>query len=226
MRTDLARDEVAHDDPDGTAVFHHQLQHLRAGIHRDRAQLYLVGERLVGAELQLLARLATGVKRPRDLGAAERTVVEQAAIFTRERHTLGNTLVDDRGADLRETVRVRFARAIVAALERVIEEAVDAVAVVFVVLGSVDPTLGRDGVSPPWAVLETERFDVVAKLPERRRGRSAGEARADDDDVELTTVARRDELHVEFVRVPLVFKWSRWDFCFELHGVLLRRPRR
>ena len=52
-------------------------------------------ERLIGAEQELLAGLAAGVERARHLRAAEGAVVEQAAVFARERHALGDALVDD-----------------------------------------------------------------------------------------------------------------------------------
>ena len=87
-------------------------------------------QRLVGAEQQLLARLPAGVERARHLRAAERAVVEVAAVFARERHALRHALVDDVDADLRQAVDVGFARAEIAALHRVVEQAVDAVAVV------------------------------------------------------------------------------------------------
>src|SRR5437763_1467562 len=82
------------------------------------------------------------VARPRDLGAAERTGVEQAAVLTREGDALGDALVDDLDADLRQPVHVRLAGAEVATLHRVVEEAEDAVAVVAIVLGGVDAALG------------------------------------------------------------------------------------
>ena len=103
-------------------------------------------ERLVGAEQQLLAGLAAGVERARDLRAAEGAVGEQAAVLAGERHALGDALVDDVDADLGEAVDVGLAGAEVAALDRVVEEAVDAVAVVLVVLGGVDAALRGDGV--------------------------------------------------------------------------------
>src|SRR5690606_41788945 len=59
--------------------------------------------------------------------------------------------LDDVRGDLGEAVDVRLAGAEVAALDRVVEEAEDAVAVVLVVLGRVDAALGRDGVRPPRA---------------------------------------------------------------------------
>ena len=61
-------------------------------------------------------------------------------------------------------------RAEVAALDGVVEEAVDAVAVVAVVLGGVDAALGGDGVCTPRRVLEAEAQHLVAEFGERRGG--------------------------------------------------------
>ena len=72
--------------------------------------LHLPHQRLVGAEQQLLARLAARVERARHLRAAERPVVEQAAVLARERHALRDALVDDVDAHLRQAV-ARWPRA-------------------------------------------------------------------------------------------------------------------
>ena len=103
-------------------------------------------ERLVGAEQQLLTGLAAGVERARHLRAAERPVVEQAAVLAGERHALGDALVDDVDADLGQPVDVGLTGAEVAALHGVVEEALDAVAVVLVVLRRVDAALRGDAV--------------------------------------------------------------------------------
>ena len=118
------------------------------GVQLDGAELHLAHQRLVGAEQQLLAGLAAGVERARHLRAAERAVVEQAAVLAGERHALRDALVDDVDAHLGEPVHVGLAGAEVAALHRVVEEAVDAVAVVLVVLRRVDAALRGDGVRP------------------------------------------------------------------------------
>ena len=140
------------------------------GIHLDRAQADLPLERLIGAEQQLLAGLAAGVERARHLRAAEGAVVEKAAVFARERHALRDALVDDVHADLRQPIDVGLARAEVAALDRVVEQPVDAVAVVLVVLGGVDAALRGDAVRAARAVLVAEALDLVAQL--RQRGRA------------------------------------------------------
>ena len=105
---------------------------------------------------------------------------------------------------LGEAVDVPLAGAEVAALDRVVEQPVDAVAVAAVVLRRVDAALGGDRVGPARRVVERERLDLVAELGERRRRRRAGEAGADDDDLELALVVRVDELRVGDERVPLV----------------------
>jgi hypothetical protein len=107
-------------------------------VHRHRARLDLPLQRLVGAQQQLLAGLAAGVEGPRDLRAAERARVEQAAVLAGERDALRDALVDDLAADLREPVDVGLPRAEVPALDRVVEQPEDAVAVVAVVLRRVD----------------------------------------------------------------------------------------
>ena len=168
------------------------------------AERDLARERLVRAEQQLLAGLAPGVERARHLRAAERAVVEQAAVLARERHALRDALVDDVDADLGEAVHVRLAGAVVAALDRVVEEPVDAVAVVLVVLRRVDAALRGDAVRAPRRVVEREHLHAVAELAERGGGGRAGEARAHDDDVEAPLVRRVHELHVELVVVPLL----------------------
>src|SRR3546814_1964365 len=101
-------------------------------------------------------------------------------------------------------LHVGLAAAEVAALDGVVEEPVDGVAVGLVVLRRVDAALGRDRVRPAGAVVVRDDLDLVALLAERGCGRGAGEAGADDDDLELAPVVRRHELHVELVLRPLV----------------------
>ena len=198
----LAGDQVAGDDAARPAVDDDQLEHLVPVVHRHRAGLDLPLERLVGAQQQLLAGLAAGVERPRHLRATERAGVEQAAVLAGERHTLGHALVDDLTADLGEPVDVRLPRPEVAALDRVVEQPEDAVAVVAVVLRGVDAALGGDRVRAARAVLVAERADLVAQLGQGRRGRAAGQAGAHHDDLHLALVGRVDQLHAEPVALP------------------------
>ena len=141
---DGTRDKVARDDTLGLTIDEDEIEHLMARVHLHRAETDLAGERGVGADEELLTSLAAGVEGARDLGAAEGAVGEEAPVFTGERHALRDALVDDVRRDLGETVDVGFAGTVVATLDRVLEKAAHAVAVVLVVLRGVDATLRGD----------------------------------------------------------------------------------
>src|ERR1017187_5551004 len=217
VRLDGARDHVAGHDAARAAVDEDDLEHLVARIHLHVAEADLAFERLMGAEEKLLPRLAARVERARHLRPAERAVPERPSVLPAERNSLSHALVDDVRGDLREPVDVRFAGAEVATLDRVVEETLDAVAVVLVVLRSVDAALLRDRVRAPRAILIAEARDVVTELGERGGARAAGEAGADDDDGVLPLVRRVDELHVEAVLVPLLLEGAVGDVRFQFH---------
>ncbi len=214
---DLARLQVARDDAARLSVDHDDVEHLAMGHERDGARVHLPHHRLVRTDEELLARLSARVERARHLRAAERPVVEQTAVLARERHALRHALIDDVDADLREPVDVGLARAIVAALHRVVEEAVDAVAVVPVVLRGVDAALRGDRVRTARAVVDAEGEDVVAELTERGGGRCAGQARTHADDRQLATVGRVHQLRVELVPIPFPFDGTARDLAVERH---------
>ena len=131
------------------AIDHHQVQHFFAGVHGDAARVHLTFQRLISAQEKLLPRLSPRVEGSRNLRAAEAAVSKRAPVFPRERNALRHALVDDVYADLRQPVDVRFACAEVAALHRVIEQAIDTVAVVLIILGRVNAALRRDGMRAP-----------------------------------------------------------------------------
>jgi hypothetical protein len=228
VAADLPRDQVAQRDPLGLAVDHHEVEHLGAGVHLHRARADLAREGGVGPEEELLAGLPAGVEGPGDLRAAERAGLQVAAVVARERDALRHALVDDVVAHLGQPPDVGLARPEVAALDGVVEEAEDAVAVVRVVLRRVDPALGRDAMGAPGAVLVAERLDVVPQLAEGRGGGGAGQAGADDEDPVLPLVRRVHQLHVGAVALPRRFDRAGRRFAVEDHAASLipRRRRR
>ena len=149
--------------------------------------------------------------------AAERAIGEQPAVFPGERNALGHALINDIDADLRQPIDVGLAGAEIAAFDRVVEQALNAVAVVLIILGRVDSALGRDAVGAARAVLVTEGLHVVAQLRQARRRRCAGQSGPDDDDVEFSLVGGIDQLHVEPVLIPLLLQWPGWNFGIEFH---------
>src|SRR5690606_37888989 len=112
-----------------------------------------------------------------------RTVGEVPPVFASEGNALRNALIDDVHADHGQPIHVRLASTEVAALYGIVEEAIDAVAVVLVVLCGVDASLCSNRMRPARAVLVAECFDVVSLLTERRGERTTSKARADDDHV-------------------------------------------
>src|SRR6185436_15558585 len=106
----------------------------------------------------------------------------------------------------------------VAALDGVVEQTEDAVAVVVVVLGRVDAALGGDRVGAAGAVLEAEALHPVAELAEARRRRGAGQTGADDDDRELALVVRIDQTQVPLVVLPLALQGTGRDLAVQDAG--------
>src|SRR5208337_5156189 len=143
------------------------------------------------------------------------------AVFAGERHALRNALVDDVDRDLGKAVDVGLAGSEVSPFDGVVEQPEDAVAVVLIVLGRVDPTLGGDRVCSPRAVLKAEAGDLVAQLRQRGGRGAARQTRSDDDHGILPLVRRVDQLHVKLVTRPLLLDRSRWYVRLEFHGALL-----
>ncbi|BFO19045.1 hypothetical protein SHKM778_54330 [Streptomyces sp. KM77-8] len=99
-------------------------------------------------------------------------------------------------------MHIGLAGAEVAALDGVVEQPVDGVAVVAVVLGRVDAALRGDGVGAARGVLVAELDDAVALFGECGAGGAAREAGADDDDGLAAPVGGVDQLGLETARVP------------------------
>jgi len=169
----------------------------------------------------LLAGLAAGIERARNLRAAEGAVVEIAAIFARERNALRDAVVDDLVADFGKAVDVGLARAEIAALDGVVEEAIDGVAVVGIVLGGIDAALRGNGVRAARAVGIGEGLDFVAQLGHCRGGGGTGQSSANHDYLVLALVGRVDQLDLELVVRPLFGHRAVGYFGIKFHGVFL-----
>ena len=208
---DLTRDEVTGDDTTSTAVDDDDVKHLVAGVHLHRALTDLAAQCRVSTEEELLPRLTTCVECTRDLCTPEGAVVEKAAVFASERHTLSDALVDDAISHFGQTIDVCFASTVVTTLDRIVEEAVDGVTIVLVVLSGIDTPLSSDRVCTTGRVLDTEVQDVEAHLSERGSSGGSSQARTDDDDVEAALVCRVDELLMVLIGGPLLGQWAGGD---------------
>src|ERR1700722_8697918 len=159
-----AGQKIARNHAASFAVDDHEIEHLAARVHLDAARSDLLFERLIRAQEQLLPCLPARIKGARNLHAAERACIEQSAVFARERHTLCDALVDDVHADLRETIYVSLARPKISAFHRVVEKAVNAVAVISVIFRGIDAALRGDGMRAARTVLEAKAMHVVSLL--------------------------------------------------------------
>jgi hypothetical protein len=151
---------------------------------------------------KLLPRLPARIEGARHLRAAKGAIVEHAAVLTRKGHALRHALVDDGVAHLGQAVDIGLARAEVAALDRVVEEAVDAVAVIAIILGGIDAALRGHAVRAARAVLIGSSIRRCSQLTQRRCRRTARQPRTDDDDLESAPVGRVDQLHLELAALP------------------------
>ena len=114
-------------------------------------------------------------------------------------------------------MHVGFASAEVTALHGIVEQTVNGVAVVLVVLGSVDTTLGGNGVCATGAILDAERLDIVTKFGEGSGSGCTGKASTNHDHGELTLVGGVHELEFELVLGPLFFDGTTGDFRIKNH---------
>ena len=178
---------------------------------------HLAHQGAVGPQQELLAGLAPGVKGPGDLGAAEGAVGQKPAVFPGKGNALGHAMVDDKVADLGQAVDIAFPGPEIAALDGVVKEPPDAVAVVGIIFGRIDAALGRDAVGPAGAVLDTEGLDVVAQLRQRGRGGAAGQAGAHHDDVKFSFVGRVDQFQFKLVPIPFLCQGPAGNFGIKLH---------
>ena len=164
VRFHLPSRQVSDDDAACQSVYNNQFQHFTASEQLNLAHTNLPHHGLVSTEQQLLAGLSARIKRSRNLSTAERSVRQTSAIFASERHALSNALINDVVRNLSEAVHVGFASSIVSALQRVIEQPPNAVPVVLVVLGRIDPALSGDRMGTTRTVLKTERLNVVTQF--------------------------------------------------------------
>ena len=215
VRHHLTGHEVARDDAGATTFDRHHIDEFGAVEQTHVAQTNLASQLLIRTQQQLLTGLAAGVEGTAHLRATERTVVEQSAVLASERNTLGHHLVDDVHRDFGETMHVSFAGAEVAALDGVVEQTMNAVAVTLIVLGGVDSALRGDGVRAARRVVEGESVHLITEFGQRCRRRRAGQTGADDDDLELALVAGGNQLHVALVGVPRIGHGAGGDLGFE-----------
>src|SRR5881275_3081376 len=67
----------------------------------------------------------------------------------------------------------------------------------------------------PRRILKTKTFHPITQLSQSRRGRTTGQAAADDDDIKLSAVVRIHQPHVVSVAAPFLRETPRRNFCVQ-----------
>ena len=91
-------------------------------------------------------------------------------------------------ADFGEAIHVCFTGTKIAALDRVVKQSINAVAVVLIILRRVDPTLGRNRMRASRRILKAKTFHSITQFAQRRRSRSTGQTASYNDDLEFSPV--------------------------------------
>src|SRR5581483_11762591 len=110
-----------------------------------------------------------------------------------------------------------FARAEITAFDRVVEEAIDAIAVVLIVLCGIYSALRGDGVGAAWGILKAKAFHLVTQFAQRGGRRSTGEPGAHHDERMPPLIGWIDQLHVKTRFVPLLLNRSGRYSSVEFH---------
>jgi hypothetical protein len=98
------------------------------------------------------------------------------------------------------------------------EQAVNAVAVIRVVLCGVDSALGGNTMGAPGAVLVTESVDPVTEFCQGCSRGGPRKAGADYDNRKFPFVGRVYQFHFPAMFVPLFFQLSCWNFSVKYHA--------
>ena len=217
----VARHQVARNDAVRLPVDDHDIDHLAAGMHRDSSPPDFLLQCAERTQQELLAGLAAGVEGAGYLRPAEGAVGEITAILARKGNALCNAVVDDQVGALSQPVDIGLTGTEVAPFDRIVEEAVDGVAVVRVILGGVDPALCGNGVRPAGRIGIGEAFHRVSQFGQGGGGGCPGEPGADDDNPVLALVGRIDQFDLELMIRPLLGHRAFGYLCIQFHRISL-----
>jgi hypothetical protein len=155
------------------------------------------------------------------LGTTKRAVREQTPIFSGKWNTLSDTLVNDIGADLCESVNIGFPGSKISPLDGIVKEAMGTISIILVIFSGINPSLGCDGMSPSGRVLITKTVHIVSKFSESRGCRSPGQTGTYNNDPVLSLVCRVNQFGRETMVIPLFGKGSLRYFGIEIHSNVL-----
>ena len=204
--------EVTSDDSTSLAIYDYHVHHLMAVVH-----IYLTTSDLsvhsgISTQEELLSCLSLSVESTRYEHPTERTVVQESAVITSERHPLSYTLVYDISRDLSQAIYIGLTRAVVTPFYGVVEEAIGRVTVSHIVFSGIDPPLSGDRVRTTRRVLVSKSLYIVPKLGKGSSGRASCQSCSYHNNVNITFVGRVYKVDMVFIFCPFVRNWSIWYF--------------
>src|SRR5438045_8771179 len=108
-------------------------------------------------------------------------------------HSQSSSYIHNEITDYGQPVIVRLARTEIAPFDRVVKQSKNAVAVVLVILGGIDPALRRNGMGATRRILITKTFHAITKFAQSGRGRSACQPRPDHNDLKFAAIIRDND---------------------------------
>jgi hypothetical protein len=173
MTLNLPGNQIAGYNAPGLPVNNNQIKHIPAAVHGDLPFCDLPYHSAVRPKKALLTGLSLCIKCAGNLYPAKRAVIKIAAVFARKRHTGGNQLVNCLVAYLCGPVNIGLPGPVIATLDNIIKQAINAVAVIFIIFCRIDPSLGGNRMCPAWRILKTEGLYIIAQLRESGGGRGS-----------------------------------------------------
>ena len=208
----LTSNQVTSDDTTSTPVNQNNVQHFVTSIQFHFTNTNLTAQCWISTQKQLLSGLAAGIECTGYLSTTEWTVIQQSTIFTSERNTLSYALVDNAIGNFSQTINVSFTSTVVTTLDCIIEQTINGVAIILIVLSSIDTALCCDRVCTTRRVLDTEVQHIESHFCQRSCSRSTGQTSTYHDDIQTTLVCRVHQFLVIFIIFPLLSQWALRDF--------------
>ena len=126
-------------------------------------------------------------------------------------------MINNIAADLGQPVYISFPGSEIAAFDCIIEKPPVAVAIVLVIFGSIDPSLGCNAVCTARSILNAVAFDVIAQLCQRCCSRTTGKAGSYNNDLKFSFIGGVDQLELKLVSIPFIRKRPPGNFCIQMH---------
>ena len=191
---DFTIDQISSNDPSGFTIDQNEIHHFVTVVHFYFSTTDLPVHCRIGPQQQLLSSLSFSVEGSGNQYPSKRAVVQQAAIVPGKGNPLGNTLINDIGRNLCQTINIGFSGTVIPSLDGIVKKSVGRITIPLIVFCGIDPSLGSDRMRSSWRILKTKCFDIVTQFGQSRRGRCSCQTGTHHNDIDQTLVGRTDKV--------------------------------